>query len=157
MTPKTRSSVREIPLPTSVAEALARHIESYPPGPNGLLFTTHGNPWRWTTFGEVWRAKMKAAKLDGFSARGKQQPAGPAGRRQGLNSYTGWFAADPDMAGNYHGFDGPYPPFNDTRVHRYFFRLFALDVERLLEELNNLVSRGVPMPKLYISEAVIRN
>ena len=28
----------------------------------------------------------------------------------------------------------------------------ALDVERLLEELNNLVSRGVPMPKLYISD-----
>ena len=68
---------------------------------------------------------------DGFSARGKQQPAGPAGTRQGLNSYTGWFAADPDMAGNYHGFDGPYLPFNDTRVHRYFFRLFALDVEQL--------------------------
>ncbi len=65
--PKTRSSIREIPLPTSVAEALARHIECYPPGPEGLLFTTtHGNPWRWTTFGEVWRAKMKAAKLDGF-------------------------------------------------------------------------------------------
>ena len=65
--PKTRSSVRDIPLPATVAEALARHIESYPPGPDGLLFTTtHGNPWRRTTFGEVWRAKMKAAKLDGF-------------------------------------------------------------------------------------------
>ena len=65
--PKTRASVREIPLPTSVAEALAKHIEQYPPGPYGLLFTTsHGHAWRWTTLGEVWRAKMRAAKLEGF-------------------------------------------------------------------------------------------
>ena len=28
----------------------------------------------------------------------------------------------------------------------------ALDVERFVEELNSLVSRGVPMPKLYISD-----
>ena len=28
----------------------------------------------------------------------------------------------------------------------------ALDVERFMEELNSLVSRGVPMPKLYISD-----
>ena len=65
--PKTTSSIREIPLPTTVAEALAKHIETYPPGPDGLLFTTtHGNPWRWTTLGEEWRARMAAAKLDGF-------------------------------------------------------------------------------------------
>ena len=65
--PKTKSSVREIPLPTSVAEVLAQHIEQHPPGPSGLLFTTtHGHPWRWTTFGDEWRARMKAAKLDGF-------------------------------------------------------------------------------------------
>jgi len=68
---------------------------------------------------------------DGFSARGKQPPPGPAGARQGLNDYTGWFAADPDLSGSYRGYDGPYPPFNDERVHRYFFRLYALDVERL--------------------------
>ena len=61
--PKTRASVREIPLPTSVAEALAKHIEQYPPGPYGLLFTTsHGHAWRWTTLGEVWRAKMREAR-----------------------------------------------------------------------------------------------
>ena len=68
---------------------------------------------------------------DGPSARGKSSPPGPDGARQGLNDYTGWFAGDADMAGDYHGYDGPYPPFNDARVHRYFFRLFALDVERL--------------------------
>lgn len=68
---------------------------------------------------------------DGFAAKGKPQPAGPAGARQGLNDFTGWFAGNPDMAGQYLGYDGPYPPFNDARVHRYFFRLFALDVATL--------------------------
>ena len=71
---------------------------------------------------------------DGVTAKGKRQPPGPAGARQGLNDYTGWFAGDADMGGDYFGYDGPYPPFNDLRVHRYFFRLFALDVERLAVE-----------------------
>jgi Raf kinase inhibitor-like YbhB/YbcL family protein len=68
---------------------------------------------------------------DGFVVKGKPNPAGPAGARQGVNSYTGWFAGNPDMAGDYLGYDGPYPPFNDLRLHRYFFRLFALDVATL--------------------------
>jgi Raf kinase inhibitor-like YbhB/YbcL family protein len=68
---------------------------------------------------------------DGVTARGKPSPAGPAGSRQGLNDYTGWFAGNADMGGDYFGYDGPYPPSNDLRLHRYFFRLFALDVERL--------------------------
>jgi Raf kinase inhibitor-like YbhB/YbcL family protein len=68
---------------------------------------------------------------DGVTARGKTAPAGPAGARHGLNDYTGWFAGDPDMGGDYLGYDGPYPPGHDLRLHRYFFRLFALDVERL--------------------------
>lgn len=68
---------------------------------------------------------------DGVSARGKHSPPGPAGARQGLNDYTGWFASDADMAGDYLGYDGPFPPPNDLRLHRYFFRLFALDVATL--------------------------
>jgi phosphatidylethanolamine-binding protein (PEBP) family uncharacterized protein len=68
---------------------------------------------------------------DGFEKRGKRAPHGPAGSRQGLNDYTGWFAGDADKAGEYYGYDGPYPPPNDLRMHRYFFRLFALDVARL--------------------------
>lgn len=68
---------------------------------------------------------------DGITARGKQNPPGPAGSRQGENDYTGWFAGDADMGGEYLGYDGPCPPFNDAREHRYFFRLFALDIATL--------------------------
>ncbi len=68
---------------------------------------------------------------DGPTARGKSAPGGPAGARHGLNDYTGWFAGDAQMAGDYLGYDGPYPPAHDLLLHRYFFRVFALDIDRL--------------------------
>lgn len=77
------------------------------------------------------RAITAGACSDGVTARGKRDPHGPPAARQGLNDYTGWFAGNADMEGDYLGYDGPYPPFNDLRLHRYFFRLFALDVGRL--------------------------
>ena len=67
----------------------------------------------------------------GFTARGKPGPAAPDGMRQGLNDYTGWFAGDPERAGRYFGYDGPFPPFNDSLVHHYVFTLYALAVHRL--------------------------
>ena len=67
----------------------------------------------------------------GFTARGKPGPAALHGARQGLNDYTGWFAGNADMAGSYFGYDGPFPPFNDSLVHHYVFTLYALDIERL--------------------------
>jgi Raf kinase inhibitor-like YbhB/YbcL family protein len=67
---------------------------------------------------------------DGMTAGGK--PAGrDAGGMRGCNDYTGWFAGDAAMDGQYFGYDGPYPPAHDLRTHRYFFRLFALDVPAL--------------------------
>ena len=51
--------------------------------------------------------------------------------RHGLNDYTGWFASDPDMAGEFYGYDGPCPPWNDERVHTYLFTLYALDIAHL--------------------------
>lgn len=68
---------------------------------------------------------------DGITPHGKRTPAGPAGSRQGRNDYTGWFASDPTMAGDYLGYDGPCPPWNDALLHRYRFRVYALNVARL--------------------------
>lgn len=66
----------------------------------------------------------------GVTPHGKQQPPGPRGARQGLNDYTGWFAGDPAMAGDYFGYDGPCPPWNDAIVHHYHFMLYATDLAR---------------------------
>ena len=67
----------------------------------------------------------------GFTARGKPGPADRSRRAPGLNDYTDWFAGDAQMAGEYFGYDGPFPPFNDSLVHHYVFTLYALSVERL--------------------------
>jgi hypothetical protein len=68
----------------------------------------------------------------GFTARGKAGPevAALPGARHGLNDYTGWFAGNAEMAGNYFGYDGPFPPFNDSLIHHYVFTVYALGVAR---------------------------
>jgi Raf kinase inhibitor-like YbhB/YbcL family protein len=68
---------------------------------------------------------------DGVVPHGQQVAAGPHGCRQGINDYTGWFAGDPEMEGNYYGYDGPCPPWNDSLVHHYIFTVYALDVSTL--------------------------
>ena len=67
----------------------------------------------------------------GFTTRGKAGPAAAHGSRQGLNDYTGWFAADAERAGPYCGYDGPFPPVNDSLVHHYVFTLYATSFARL--------------------------
>jgi Raf kinase inhibitor-like YbhB/YbcL family protein len=64
------------------------------------------------------------------SARGKPGPESADGTRQGINSYTDWFSGDGDMSGDYYGYDGPCPPWNDSIVHHYHFTLYALDLPR---------------------------
>lgn len=73
--------------------------------------------------------EIKAGEFSsGVTARGKAGPNGPRSTRQGINDYTLWFASDKDMSGNYFGYDGPCPPWNDSIVHHYVFTLYALDV-----------------------------
>ena len=67
----------------------------------------------------------------GVTPRGKAGPATLHGARHGVNDYTGWFASDPQMSGQYFGYDGPFPPFNDARLHHYVFTLYALSAAKL--------------------------
>ncbi|WP_241069762.1 YbhB/YbcL family Raf kinase inhibitor-like protein [Achromobacter insuavis] len=68
---------------------------------------------------------------NGVTARGKMGPSTTAGMRHGINDYTAWFSGDPQMEGDYYGYDGPCPPWNDTLVHRYIFTLYALGTPTL--------------------------
>lgn len=68
---------------------------------------------------------------EGVVPHGKRAPYGPPGSVQGINDYTGWFAGDADMGGEYLGYDGPCPPWNDSLMHHYQFRIYALNVASL--------------------------
>jgi Raf kinase inhibitor-like YbhB/YbcL family protein len=67
---------------------------------------------------------------DGVTPHGK--PPGPTDHGvRGLNDYTGWFKGDAQFEGQYAGYDGPWPPWNDERRHQYVFTVYALDVPSL--------------------------
>lgn len=61
------------------------------------------------------------------------KPATPAagGGVRGLNDFTKVFAANDAMKGQYYGYDGPCPPWNDENVHHYHFTVYALSVPTL--------------------------
>jgi len=67
---------------------------------------------------------------DGVTPRGKTPGKTGYGVR-GVNDYTAWFAGDEEMKGDYAGYDGPCPPWNDERLHHYHFTLYALDTPSL--------------------------
>ena len=72
----------------------------------------------------------EGADSDGITPKGKNTGKTQNGIR-GVNSYTDWFAGDADMGGDYGGYDGPCPPWNDSIIHHYHFRVYALDVASL--------------------------
>lgn len=67
----------------------------------------------------------------GVTPTGKTNTSSPDGGVSGINDFTGWFAGDEAMKGNYYGYDGPAPPWNDERIHAYTFNVFALNVKSL--------------------------
>lgn len=68
---------------------------------------------------------------EGVVPHGRRDPDGPPGAKQGINDFTGWFAGDAKMSGDYYGYDGPCPPWNDDLLHHYHFRIYALAVPTL--------------------------
>lgn len=72
----------------------------------------------------------KGAESDAVVPKGK--PTGPAANGvRGANDFGMFMASNPDMAGDYGGYDGPAPPWNDEIMHEYVFTVYALDVETL--------------------------
>ncbi len=63
--------------------------------------------------------------------RGKPATPAAAGGVHGLNDYTKAMAANEAMKGQYYGYDGPCPPWNDENVHHYHFTVYALSVPTL--------------------------
>jgi Raf kinase inhibitor-like YbhB/YbcL family protein len=60
------------------------------------------------------------------------KPATPsAAGLKGLNDYTKVTAANDAMKGQYYGYDGPCPPWNDDLVHHYHFTVYALSATSL--------------------------
>ncbi|MFZ3358440.1 MAG: YbhB/YbcL family Raf kinase inhibitor-like protein [Xanthobacteraceae bacterium] len=60
------------------------------------------------------------------------KPATPsAAGVKGLNDYTKVTASNDAMKGQYYGYDGPCPPWNDDIVHHYHFTVYALSVKSL--------------------------
>lgn len=73
----------------------------------------------------------EGAYSNGITPRGKAGPLATGDTRQGINDFTGWFAADRDMSGDYFGYDGPCPPWNDSLMHHYVFTVYALDIPQV--------------------------
>lgn len=79
--------------------------------------------------------EIAAASFSGeVTPGGKPGPDAAYGTRQGVNNFTDWFAGDESMGGDYHGYDGPCPPWNDALLHHYVFTLYALDIGRCAVE-----------------------
>lgn len=73
----------------------------------------------------------EGSHADGITPMGKPPGDSPHGGLQGVNDYTRWFMGNEEMEGEYGGYDGPAPPWNDERVHGYHFGVFALQVKSL--------------------------
>jgi Raf kinase inhibitor-like YbhB/YbcL family protein len=72
----------------------------------------------------------EGAESEGRVPHGKPQTPAKVGVR-GLNAFTEFMAANEQMKGQYYGYDGPCPAWNDETVHRFVFTVYALSVASL--------------------------
>ena len=61
--PKTKASTSTLPLGQTTIDRLAAHVATYPPGPEGLLFTLAGRVVDRQRFAEYWNGAVTKAKL----------------------------------------------------------------------------------------------
>ncbi|MQA72823.1 MAG: YbhB/YbcL family Raf kinase inhibitor-like protein [Solirubrobacterales bacterium] len=73
----------------------------------------------------------EGAGSDGVVIGGKEPGETSFGGVAGANGFTAFLAGDEQMGGTYGHYDGPFPPFNDERLHHYHFRVYALDTPSL--------------------------
>lgn len=76
------------------------------------------------------RSLKEGADSNARVVHGKPATPAAAGVR-GLNDYTKVTASNDAMKGQYFGYDGPCPPWNDEIVHHYHFTVYALSVKSL--------------------------
>jgi phosphatidylethanolamine-binding protein (PEBP) family uncharacterized protein len=62
---------------------------------------------------------------------GKPATPAAAGGMRGLNDFTKVTAANDALKGQYYGYDGPCPPWNDENLHHYHFTVYALSAPTL--------------------------
>jgi Raf kinase inhibitor-like YbhB/YbcL family protein len=72
----------------------------------------------------------KGAEGDAFAPKGKPLGPTPHGIR-GANVYSHFYPDGAPLAGPRGGYDGPCPPMNDPKPHRYVTTVYALDIETL--------------------------
>jgi integrase len=114
--PKTRSSVRTVPVGDTVIDALAAHLAAHPAEPSDLIFrTTRGTPLTRTVFGRAWTPAAKAMGLepgeglhqlrhfyaslliaDGRSVKEVQERLGHASAQETLDTYSHLFPGSDD-------------------------------------------------------------
>jgi Raf kinase inhibitor-like YbhB/YbcL family protein len=72
----------------------------------------------------------EGADSEGRVPHGKPQTPAKVGVR-GLNAMTVFMAANEQMKGQYYGYDGPCPAWNDELLHRYVYTVYAMSVASL--------------------------
>jgi Raf kinase inhibitor-like YbhB/YbcL family protein len=72
----------------------------------------------------------EGAESEGRVPHGKPQTPAKVGVR-GLNAFTIFMAANEQMKGQWFGYDGPCPAWNDELAHRNVFTVYALSVSSL--------------------------
>lgn len=110
---KTTRSVRTVPVPDHVVEALARHREQYGAAEGGFVFHRAGVPWRRNRAADAFRAAAKAAGVEASGWHALRHHAASVLIREGLSvtavaatlghspaeclsTYAGWWPSEHD-------------------------------------------------------------